>query len=236
MVLSPSKPPFAAASPGQDAPPEQELHPFLHLKLNIDGVVWLHQGPEEKIRLRGDITTLKTIRVVVSGATLFVFGGTGTQANAGVALQVEVFYRHLDSISSLGKARVVSGKPLHSVRPLEVKLHEGGQLELQLQAPRLRLVSASAKPITLRGALPAGGHYAAGLRNASRAPAANPTGEALQSRWCLGGNHLSTTVARAAAGAGDGALLRPVVARSAILLSRQLYLPTIAPTSPLSAG
>jgi hypothetical protein len=131
---------------------ERRVSSFVRLHLSAQGSVELIASDEEKVVIEADENLHDYFEIVNSGRTLFVTAEGKLRQPKFTDLKIRIYVRQLHTLynASIGPVRMTN--LFRTDQPFDIKIHAHGDTELNVEAPSIRLVTATHGHVTLRGA------------------------------------------------------------------------------------
>lgn len=129
-----------------------EISSFLRLHLGTFGTVYLIKSDEESITVETDENLMEYFEAGNSGRTLYVSSSSKLRKPAYTSHKIFIRLRQLeDLVIRCENGNVITDGNLTLTEPITIKLQTVGNVELDLNAPSIKLTSQSVGNLTLKG-------------------------------------------------------------------------------------
>ena len=131
---------------------EISVSSFIRLHISGKGQVELYQSDEEKVIVETDENLQEFIYVGNSGRTLYVSVEGKLRQPVFTVCKIKIYLRQIDVMHIRNEnANLTCGNKITTTGPIEIKNQSAGNVELDINAPAIKILSQSVGDVVLKG-------------------------------------------------------------------------------------
>jgi phage pi2 protein 07 len=131
---------------------EISVSSFICLHVAGRGMVELYQSDEEKVIVETDENLHEFISVINSGRTLYVSVEGKLRQPVFTLCKIKIYLRQIDLIFIRNEnANLICGNQIAATGPVEIKIQSAGNVELDMNAPAIKILCQSVGDVVLKG-------------------------------------------------------------------------------------
>lgn len=131
---------------------ELRVSTFVRLHIGCNGVIELHQSDEEKVIIEADENLLEYCAAANAGRTLYVSTRENIKQPVYTSCVVKIFLRQLNILYVRNEqGNVVCPNEIVLSEPLEIKIQSVGNTELNINAPKIKILCQAEGNTVLKG-------------------------------------------------------------------------------------
>jgi len=131
---------------------EISVSSFIRLHVSGRGQVELYQSDEEKVIVETDENLQEFVGAINSGRTLYVSAESNLRIPLFTVCKIKIYIRQIDVIDIRNEnANLICGNQLAVTGLIEIKVQSAGNVELDMNAPAIKILCQSVGNILLKG-------------------------------------------------------------------------------------
>lgn len=131
---------------------EIQVSSFIRLHVSGKGLVELYQSDEEKVIVETDENFQEFFSVANSGRTLYVSAETKLKKPVYTVCKIKIYLRQIDVLYIRNDhANLICGNQITLSNPVEIKVQSVGNIELDINAPAIKILCQCEGNILLKG-------------------------------------------------------------------------------------
>ncbi len=131
---------------------EISVSSFIRLHVSGKGLIELYQSDEEKVIVETDENLQEFISVVNSGRTLYVSVEGKLRQPVFTLCKIKIYLRQIDVMFIRNEnASLICGNQIAATGPVEIKVQSAGNVELDMNAPAIKILCQSVGDVVLKG-------------------------------------------------------------------------------------
>lgn len=131
---------------------EISVSSFIRLHISGKGQVELYQSDEEKVIVETDENLQEFVWATNSGRTLYVSAEAKLKKPVFTVCNIKIYMRQAEVIFIRNEnANLICGNRIAATGPVEIKIQSTGNVELDMNAPAIKILCQSVGNVVLKG-------------------------------------------------------------------------------------